>query len=109
MKASSRRLPHLHFKLKVLVLPLPAEEVTRDADPDALLEGGARPQGTRDQALERKTRGERVGGGWRGTGRQPDEKGSKKEEKKGFQHLFSFIVSNIKPKIDTNKNKQPKQ
>lgn len=45
---------HLHFKLKMLILPLPAEEITRNGDSDWLPKGGARPQRTRDQVLERK-------------------------------------------------------
>lgn len=38
----------------MLILPLPAEEITRNADSDRLPKGGARSQRTRDQVLERK-------------------------------------------------------
>lgn len=49
---------HLHLKLKVLVLPLPAQNVARDANFNGLLEAvGARPDRTRDQALQRKSHG----------------------------------------------------
>lgn len=54
---------HLHFELKVFVLPLPAQEIARNADPDGLPEGAAaRPQRTRDQTLEGKRREEEEDG-----------------------------------------------
>lgn len=58
---TSEHRPHLvhhgdlHLKLKVLVLPLPAEKVTRNANFNGLLEAiGARRERTRDQVLQRK-------------------------------------------------------
>lgn len=48
------RQTHLHLELKVFVLPLPAENVTRNANANGLLEADRiRPDWTRDQVLQR--------------------------------------------------------
>lgn len=94
----------------MFVLPLPAEEVTRNADPHGLLEGGgagggAHPQRTRDQALERKTK----------EGKEEKDVGEKQlrrdhsTKERSVQTLFSFIVSNIKTKIYMNKNNRSRE
>lgn len=55
-KKKKNRGTHLHLELKVLVLPLSAENVTRNANFNGLLEaGGACPQRTGDQVLQRKS------------------------------------------------------
>lgn len=49
---------HLHLELKVLVLPLPAEDVARNANFNGLLKVvGARPGRATDQVLHRKSAG----------------------------------------------------
>lgn len=48
---------HLHLELKVLILPLSTEEVSRDADLDGFLPiVGVGSETTRDQVLQRKSR-----------------------------------------------------
>lgn len=91
----------------MLVLPLPAEEVTRNADPDGLLEdggggGGARPQRTRDQALEEG----REEGRWTVRGhlrdsRTPGRKERREEEIPTFI-LLHFQFKNQQTPIKTN-------
>lgn len=50
---------HLHLELKVLVLPLPAENVTRNANFNGLLKAVRAPERTRDQVLQMTSPGER--------------------------------------------------
>lgn len=51
---------HLHLELKVLVLPLPAEDVARNANFNRLLKDiSARPERPTDQVLHRKSAGGR--------------------------------------------------
>lgn len=59
---ASEHRPHLvhhsdlHLKLKVLILPLSAENVTRNANFNRLLDAAtARPRRTRHQVLDRKS------------------------------------------------------
>ena len=51
---------HLHLELKVLVLPLPAENVTRNANFNGLLDAVAdRPGRTGHQVLQKKSSGQK--------------------------------------------------
>lgn len=66
---------HLHLELKVLVLPLPAEDVARNANFNGLLKVvGARPGRATDQVLHRKSAGgekrEKTGEEKKTTGRE---------------------------------------
>lgn len=105
---------HLHFKLKMLILPLPAKEITRNADSDRLPKGGARPQRTRDQVLERKRQD-----GIREVGRGREKKSTWREQdvkegdvwlsnkRRRVQPLFpSKHKKNLMNKITHNKNSE---